>query len=147
MGKNTRVASDYAVRRKEYHQRKDTSSPRSVGLRTSRFPVVCPRCGWRLTVTLVDSVHSVRSSEGEHGGESGPYTTGIVCHSLAVAIDPSTRAEGFVDGFGSADAGDQREGLHREIRVQSHDLVVVGCDGSFLFTDRVSCLSAETNID
>jgi hypothetical protein len=136
----------YAVCRKECHQRDDTFLFRSVGLGISCFRVVLPRCDWRLSITLVDSVHSVRSSEGEHGGESGPYTAGIVHNSLTVAIYSSTRAEGFVDGFGSADAGNQCEGLYRETRIQSHDLVAVGRDDSFLFADRVSCLGARTDI-
>lgn len=105
MGKNTRVASDYAVRRTERHQRDETLSSRSIGLRISHNPVVFVRCDWRLTVTLVDSAHSVSSTEGEHSGEAGPYTAGIVQHSLTVAVESCTRFEGFVDIFGSEDAG------------------------------------------
>jgi hypothetical protein len=87
-----------------------------------------------LTDILVDNVQSVSSSKGEHSSGSGPYTTGIVHHSFAAAIDSATSIKGMVRKFGSADAGNQREGLHREIRIESHILVEIGRDGACLFS-------------
>jgi len=69
--------------------------------------------------------------------------------SFTVDTDPATSADGFVNEFGGADAGDECEGLDREFRVESH--AVLGCSYRYaimrLFAlDRMGCSCAVMDV-
>lgn len=98
------------------------------------------------TVVFRSSFIVTIARKAEFGGGSGPYTTEIVSHTFTVGIDLTTCCEGLVDGFGSADAGNQCESLHRETRIESHVFAALRRDNALFFTARVDSLSVKMSV-